>query len=154
MMVDYDWKDPKARMAHAREARFQTRGAKTLGPIGPERQPDLGTSVPSRPEETPNPILEASEPFSFTLPERPHNYRDDLEPRPVVEAEIDELMSWGMPRYQEVYPRCIEESVRPMLIMGCRGGRMRFLRTVDACGLFIAEVTPWEPALFVYQVFV
>lgn len=150
-MPDVDWNNPHDRMAHARAARGR---AKVLPPMGDERQPTISTVAPSRPIETPNPMLTASEPFSFAPPARPIETLGEGDPRPVVEAEIDELMAWGLPRYQEIYPRCTAESVRPMLILATRGGRTRFLRTKDAASLFIAEVTPWEPELFVYQIFV
>jgi hypothetical protein len=123
-----------------------------LGEAG--RQPIATAAQTERPAETPNPILGASEPFSFPVEQKPVQEYGDNDPRPVVEAEIDELMEWGLPKYQEIYPRCTAESVRPMLIMACRGGRMRFLRTANGAALFIAETTPWEPQLYVYQVLV
>lgn len=117
-------------------------------------QPVAVAAQAERPPETPNPTLAAAEPFSFPVEQKPVVEYGDNEPRPVVEAEIDELLEWGLPKYQEIYPRCTAESVRPMLIMACRGGRMRFMRTANAASLFVAETTPWEPQLFVYQVLV
>lgn len=149
-MADFDWNDPKARMAHARAQRIVGR-TRVLPPMG--EQPKIKGATPAeRPAETPNLMLATGgEPFSFPLPPRPHNYDPALEPRLVVEAEIEELMEWGLPRYQEVYPRCTYDSIRPWLGLACRGGRLRFVRTDNAVGLFVAETTPEEPLLFVYQ---
>ena len=158
-MSDVDWKDPKARMAHARSQRIVGRARvlpksfiDTLGEAGVQPAPEAAQQM--RPIETPNPMLAASEPFSFPPPQRMVEEYGDLDVRPVVEAEIEGLMEWGLPKYQEIYPRCTYDSIKPMLIMGCRGGRMRFLRTANAVGLFIAETTPWEPELYVWQVLV
>ena len=148
-----DFRDFKARMAHARAARVLPKAfIASLGDAG--IQPDISAAQSSRPPETPNSMLGASEPFSFPPERKPAPVYDDFDVRPVVEAEIDGLMEWALEKYQEIYPRCTYDSVRPMLLMACRGGRMRFLRTKDATSLFIAETTPWEPELFVYQVFV
>lgn len=143
-----DMSDPKQRMAYVRSLR-RTRVLPVMG-----EQPELQAGIADRPPETPNPMLAASEPFSFDPPPRPNNFNDGLTPWPVVEADIEELLEWGLPRYQEIYPRCTYDSVKPMLIVATRGGRMRFLRTKNGASLFIAETTPWEPELYVYQVFV
>jgi hypothetical protein len=125
---------------------------KILPPMG--EQPKLEAAIANRPPETPNPILDHSEGFSFPPPPRPPRDYSEFEPWPVVEAEIEELLEWGLPKYQEIYPRCQYDGVKAFLILACRGGRMRFLRTNTATSLFVAERTPWEPDLFVYQVFV
>lgn len=151
-MSGVDWSDPKARMAHARAQRGLGGRAKVLPIMG--KQIELEAAKSNPPPVTRNPILEASEPFAFPTPTKPEPQIGPHEPRMVVEAEIDELMEWGLPLYQEIYPRCTEESVRPMLILATRGGRMRFLRTKEACSLFVVERTAWEPLLFAYQVFV
>lgn len=132
----------------------EERGARVLPRMG--EQPVLEAGRQERPTETPNPILASVEPFSFPtardlMPARTH---DSVIPRRVVEAEIDEILEWGLPRFLDRFPRCTPESVRPMLLVGVRGGRFNFVRTGNACGLFCAEVTPWEPLLTVYEVFV
>lgn len=75
-------------------------------------------------------------------------------PRRVTEADIADILSWGVPRFQRRYPRCTEESVRPMLLMALRSSQFCFLCTDMAAGLFVAERTPWEPELTVQDVFI
>jgi hypothetical protein len=154
-MSEVNWKDTKARMAHARAGRARALPKTFIDSLGEAgQQPQLHAAHAERPAETPNPVLNAFEPFAFPAePKMAHEYGDG-EPRPVVEAEIEELMLWGLPKYQEIYPRCTYDSIRPLLLLACRGGRARFLRTKDATSLFFAETTPAEPELFVYQYFV
>lgn len=154
-MSEVDWKDPKARMAHARAQRTVRLPKEFIDQLGEAgKQPPQVAAHQERPAETPNPMLVASEPFAFPPePRRGHEY-SEFDPRPVVEAEIEGLMEWGLPKYQETWPRCTYDSVKPMLIMACRGGRMRFLQTDNVVALFIAETTPWEPELYVWTVLV
>lgn len=152
----------RERMLHARKYRpqdnpppahpLERKKAVVLPPMGD--QPEIKAAVASRPPETPNPYANAFEPI--VAPQRviPAKFYGEKEVRRVVEAEIDELMSWGMIRFRVRYPRCQPENVRPMLQLATRGGRMAFLRTDNACGMFYAEITPWEPELVVHEVFV
>ena len=124
-------------------------------PLMGEPQPVLVAGHIERPSETPNPMDNAREPFSFpTGRARQAPTYESTTPRRVVEAEIDELLEWGLPRFQIRYPRCTVDSVKPMLVMALYSNKFCFLRTSAACGLFIAEVTPWEPELTVQDVFV
>ncbi len=96
----------------------------------------------------------AAEPYSPPVrPERKPHWRDKLEVRRVVEADIEEMMAWVMPRIQKIYPRCTVDSVMPMIRLALAGGKLALLRTDNAVGLFCAETTPWEPDINVYQIF-
>jgi hypothetical protein len=138
----------------AKAAKTQVGRARTIPIMG--KQPVLIAGVMERPAETPNPMHGATEPFSFPTARSlmPAPVYESTVPRRVVEAEIDDLLEWGMPRFLHRYPRCTAESVRPLLMVATRGGRYNFLRTASACALFVAETTPWEPLLSVFDVFV
>jgi len=151
--------DPKARMAVARAGKAVIEAAKphvhvrtvVLPPMG--QQPVLKLAQPHHVDTiVENPLLSAWEPITFQKETRAMS-GFDVGVRRVVEAEIDQLMEWGLPRFLARYPRARAETIRPMLIMACRGGKLAFFRTDDACALFTAEVTPWEPELFVYETF-
>jgi hypothetical protein len=117
-------------------------------------QPVLQAGTIERPPVTPNPILEHQEPTSFPRERMPPPTYDSITPRLVTEADIDELLAWGLPRFQRRYPRATPEMIRPVLIAGTRGGRFRYLRTSVAQGMFEAVRTPWEPEIAVVDVFV
>lgn len=122
--------------------------AKTIRQMG--HMPEVTAGEIQRIEQT-EPNLRSAEPFSFP---RAVMVKEVQALRRVVEAELEELLDWGVPKFQVRFPRCSRESVMPMLRMATRGGKMYFVRTDNACALFVAEVTPWEPLLFVYEVFV
>lgn len=124
------------------------RRAKTIRRMG--EMPELHAGEIQRVEQT-EPNLRSADPFSFG---RIELIKPVETVRRVNEAELDELLDWGLERFQQRYPRCSRESVLPMLRAATRGGKMYFCRTDDVCGLFFAEVSPWEPMLFVYEVFV
>lgn len=79
---------------------------------------------------------------------------DQMIPRSVREDEIDDLIGWGMPLFKHRFPRCTRETILPLLKIGVSSGRMRFVRTENAAGLFVADVTPWEPMATVNEVVV
>lgn len=131
-----------------------TSRARTIPIMG--KQPKLSAGAIERPIETPNLTRGSAEPFSFPTARSlmaPQTY-DSVIPRRVVEAELDELLQWAMPRLLQRWPRCTPESVRPMLLIATRGGRYCFLRTSVACALFVADRTWCEPDLVVESKFI
>jgi len=111
--------------------------------------------VLERPEMTDNPAHNGFDPVTiepYRAPIKPDYARTAV--RRVVPAEIDGIIEWGLPRFQRRYPRCTPQSVWPVLNLACQGGPMYFVRTENACGLFIAERSPWEPELAVHDAFV
>ncbi|HSS23226.1 MAG TPA: hypothetical protein VLL82_02180 [Mycobacterium sp.] len=139
--------DPTPENPHARQR------ARAIPRMG--EAPKLPKHVPERPEMTENPQAGGFEPVTISL-ERPPIKPDYAKTtvRRVVPAEIDWLIEWGLPRFQHRFPRCTPQSIWATLNLGCQGGAMYFVRTDSACGLFVAERTPWEPELAVYDVFV
>lgn len=131
-------------------ARGRPRTLKRMGEVPALPKPEL-----ERPPVTENPMLAGMEPATIPI-ERPPAVRDfgRSTVRRVVAAEIDELIAWGLPRFQARFPRCTAQSIWPLLNEAVRGGRMLFVRTNSACGLFVAERTAWEPEIAVYDVFV
>jgi hypothetical protein len=139
-------------MATQAAAKIPPRG-RTLPRMG-DPQPALTAGTIERPPVTPNPILEREDPTSFPRERMPEPLYDSITPRIVTEADIDELLTWGLPRFRRRYPRATPELIRPVLFAGTRGGRFRYLRTSVAQGLFEAIRTPWEPEIAVVDVFV
>jgi hypothetical protein len=118
-------------------------------------QPRLPKPKLEHPEMTDNPMHAGLEPVTiepYRQPIKPDYARTAV--RRVVPAEIDGLIAWGLPRFQKRFPRCTAQSIWGTLNLACQGGQMYFVRTESACGLFVAERTPWEPELAVYDVFV
>lgn len=139
-------KDPTPDDPHARQK------ARAIPRMGD--QPRLPKHVPERPEMTAD-APNVMDPVTISL-ERPP-IKPDYSARTVrrvVPAEIDGILEWAVPRFQQRFPRCTPQSVWATLNLGCQGGNMLFVRTDSAVGLFIAERTPWEPELAVYDVFV
>lgn len=122
--------------------------AKTIRIMG--KMPEVVGGEIQRIAQT-EPSTRSPEPFSFP---RATMVKPIADVRRVNEAELDEMLEWGVPKFQQRFPRCSRESVRPLLQTATRGGKLYFVRTDNACALFVAEVTPWEPLLFVYEVFV
>jgi|SRR5215471_6641363 len=118
-------------------------------------QPRLPKPELELPVMTDNPMANASEPATIDT-QRPPAKRDyaGSTARRVVPAEIDELIGWGLPRFQHRFPRCTPQSIYPLLMEATNGGRFLYVRTDSAQGLWIAERTPWEPELAVYDAFV
>jgi len=120
------------------------------------KQPKLEAGQLSRPEMHERAGAYSSEPTTLPDPRAKMidtSYESTV-PRRVVEAEIDELLDWAMPRFKHRWPRCTEQTVRPFLIMALRNGRYCFLRTGMAIALFEA-VTDWtEPERVVKTIFV
>lgn len=128
---------------------------RTLSRIGDETPPKIAKPELERPPMIDNPLLVGMEPATIPT-ERAPAKRDFARStvRRVVPAEIDELIGWGLPRFQQRFPRCTAQSIWPTLNLATQGGMMLFVRTESVCGLFVAERTPWEPDLAVYDVFV
>lgn len=133
---------------------MNTGRAKTIPIMG--QQPKLVAGQLSRPEMIARPTEYSSEPTALPDPRTsmPKPTYESTVPRPVVEAEIDELLEWGMVRLQHRWPRCTEQSIKPLLIMATRGGRYRFLRTSSAMALFEAVTDAFEPERIVRTIFV
>lgn len=128
--------------------------AKTIPIMG--KQPKLTAGELSRPEMHDRPATYSSEPTTLPDPRAKMNETsyDSTVPRRVVEAEIDELLAWAMPRFHHRWPRCTEQSVRPFLIMATRSGRYCFLRT-SLCMALFESATDWtEPERVVRTIFV
>src|SRR5712671_470255 len=113
---------------------------------------------PERPDPT-EPARSAGEPTSLTL----RQYTGSLKlpgrgvsnhVRPVTEADLEEGLLWGIPRFTRRHPRCTREGMLPLLRTACQGHPFKFLRTDRAFGLFMVERMPWEPLPTVFDVFV
>jgi hypothetical protein len=131
-------------------ARGRARRIPTMG-----GQPVIKPLVTERPEMVDNPVHAGFEPVTIETQRRP------LKPdyarttvRRVVHAELDELIEWGLPRFQKRFPRCTGQALWPMLAEATKGGTAFFVRTDSVCALFIAIRTPEEPELAVRDVFV
>lgn len=132
---------------------------RSLGGVLLGEAPPMPKITIERVEATgPNPLLDFFEPY-VPPPARPevkdHDYAKS-EPRRVGEADIDVLLAWMIehPDIRRRFPRCTVDSVRPFLLMATRGGRLAFMQTDNAVGLYATGVTPWEPELVAEAVFV
>jgi hypothetical protein len=132
------------------EERVRSRVNNTV-PAFLEKAAEHSVQRPDKPVKLhPNPVDQMWEPI---VPKRETKAMSEYSSgvRRVVEAEIDQLMEWGLPRFQVRFPRAREETIRPMLVLACRGGKLCFLRTDNAAAIFVATVTPEEPELSVYE---
>lgn len=127
---------------------------RTIPQMG-DPQPVLVAATVSRPVMKPPPAHDPFEPILSPRIEklRPPTY-DSTVPRTVVEADLEDLFEWGVPRFQRRYPRATEQTLRPYFTRAISDPRHRFLRTTLAFGLFVAGRTPWEPELMVSDIFV
>lgn len=142
--------DPTPQDPHARG-----RARRLPSKWGGEEQPKLPSMQPERVEVTHNPMLDAVDPV--TIPTRPPPTKPEYSRttvRRVVHAELDEMISWGLPRFLRRFPRCTGEAMWPILALAVNGGAYYFCRTDNACGLFVVMTSPEEPEPFVVDKFV
>jgi hypothetical protein len=139
--------DPTPENPHARQK------ARAIPRMG--ETPKLPKIVLERPEMIDNPQGNVLDPVTISV-ERPPIKRDyaPTTVRRVVPAEIDWILEWGIPRFQQRYPRCTPQAWYGELQLACNGGSFYFVRTDSACGLFVAIRTPEEPEITVLDRFV
>lgn len=70
------------------------------------------------------------------------------------EADVQGIVSWALPKFQNRYPRATEDSVLPFLRNATRARHLRFFVSDNGASLWNASRTPWEPELTVSDVFV
>ena len=128
-------------------------------------QPGQEAAV-AKPEPSPAPPLSEAQKLAITTPSipepRPQTGLYALKQadavinrvRPVGEADLEELLLWGIPRIQRRYPRCTAEGILPFLRMAMASNAFRFLRTDHAGALFQMVRTAWEPEPTVFVHFV
>lgn len=108
-----------------------------------------------RPKKTAELTAELQKPGPVTFaPRQPEVFGLSETPRQVTPGEVDELLTWGLPHFAVCFPDATRDNIRPMLMLACNGGKVRFVRTKHAVGLFALEATPWNPLGTVHKVFV
>lgn len=75
-------------------------------------------------------------------------------PRRVIEADLEEMCSWGIPRFLQRFPRLNRDGMLAFLRNAMGAPTVFFVRTPNANGLACATVTPWEPLPTVYETWV
>lgn len=107
------------------------------------------------PKNRPQKAAELQKPGPVTFaPRQPEVFGLSETPRQVTPGEVDELLTWGLPHFAVCFPDATRDNIRPMLMLACNGGKVRFVRTKHAVGLFALEATPWNPPGTVHKVFV
>ena len=79
---------------------------------------------------------------------------DPKMPRAVTEADLDELLTWGLPLFQSHYPGATAERMLPLLRRACAGYPYRALRTDAAFGVFMIDAKVWHTAPIVFSLFI
>jgi hypothetical protein len=73
--------------------------------------------------------------------------------RAIGEADIEELLEWGVPAYQARGHKVTAEAILPLCRVAIGGFPFRALRTDYAFGVFAADKKPWEVTPAVVDLF-